>query len=206
MTKGFAGFLLLTLTASAIAAGQSSSSNWVKQEKKDAFTGTSYVQFMLPGKFLTPPQHGTLAAPALVLQCVPGETKVHKGWYSAGKLSSAWIDVGASFNGTANGVPVEYRRDDDRPDSSVWVESTDLVGLFPPPSLNGRPAGSNELDYMLFGNAGMHKVNTTPPVRKLVLMANEYLGAAIVMEFDLTDLDGADGIASQCGLAMYPKN
>lgn len=170
--------------------------SWTKQEKTDAFSGTKYVQYTLAGRFLTPPQHGTLTAPALVLQCVPGEAKYTKGWYSAGKLIKAWIDVGASINSTADGVPVMYRRDDGKAQSELWSKSTDLVALF--------PSGFG-LNHILFAHDLIHKVNTTPPVHKLVLMTDEYMGTGIVMQFDLTDLEGPESIASQCGLAIYPK-
>ena len=39
-------------------------------------------------------------------------------------------------------------------------------------------------------------------VHEVVLMADEYLGARVVMQFDLT---GIDEIASGCGLAVYEK-
>jgi hypothetical protein len=178
------------LTPSAFAQ------NWTKQEKTDAFSGTKFIQYTLPGKFLTPPQHGTLSAPALILQCVPGEAKYSKGWYSAGKLIKGWIDVGASINSTIDGVPVMYRRDDGKAQSELWSKSTDLVALFP---------SGLELNHILFAHDLIHKVNTTPPVHKLVLMTDEFMGTGIVMQFDLTDLEGSDSIASQCGLAIYPK-
>ena len=188
-----ASFLALAV---CLLATSVSAQGWAKQEKTDAFSGTNLVQYTLTGRFLTPPQRGSLDAPALVLQCVPGEAKFTKGWYSRGRLVKAWIDVGASINGTVDGVPVMYRRDDGKPQSELWSKSTDLMALFP---------SNLGINHILFSHDLIHKVNTSPPVHKLVLMADEYLGTGIVMQFDLADLDGPDGIASQCGLAIYQK-
>ena len=59
-----------------------------------------------------------------------------------------------------------------------------------------------QADEAFYGHFMPHKMGTTTPVTKLVLVADEYLGAGIVIQFDLT---GIDEIASACGLAIYEK-
>jgi hypothetical protein len=166
---------------------------WEKLGKTDAFTGNSYVQYSLPGNFLTPPHNGSLNAPSIVLECAPGEKKYIGKWYSAGQFIKGYVSVGAILNNAPNGVAVLYRRDDGKAQSAYWAASTDGKGLFP---------SGIQLNNILYGHDLVHKVSTTLPVKKLVLMADEYLGVGIVMQFDLT---GIDDIASGCGLAIYEK-
>lgn len=166
---------------------------WSKTEKSDAFTGHSYVQYTLAGRLLTPPRDSGAAPPRLILQCFPHEKKYTGKWYSAGQFVKAYIEVGAVLNHSAGEIPVLYRRDDGKAQSDSWGISTDGTSLF---------LSVLQGDEAFFGHFMPHKVGTTPPVSKLVLMADEYLGTGIVMQFDLA---GIDEIASGCGLAIYEK-
>lgn len=190
--RSYKRFLILVLAAPLLSL-PSCAQTWEKLDKKDAFTGNSYIQYSLTGKFLTPPRDGAVDAPRIVLECLPGEKKFSGKWYSAGQFIKGYIAVGAILNDTTNGVAVSYRRDDGKPQSAFWSISTDRNGLFP---------SGFQLNNILYGHDLIHKVNTTPPVKKLVLMADEYLGVGIVMQFDMT---GIDDIAGGCGLAIYEK-
>ncbi len=56
-----------------------------------------------------------------------------------------------------------------------------------------------QADEAFDGHFMPHKAGTTPPVAKLVLMADEYLGAGVVVQFDLAGIDDiAAGAASLC--------
>ncbi|MGA9062650.1 MAG: hypothetical protein WB341_13400 [Terracidiphilus sp.] len=97
------------------------------------------------------------------------------------------------LNHSAGEIPVMHRRDDGKAQSDSWGISTDGTALF---------FSVMQADEAFYGHFMPHKANTTPPVAKLVLMADEYLGAGIVVQFDLT---GIDEIGSGCGVAIYEK-
>lgn len=181
--------LALVLLASPPLCAQ----GWDKAEKTDAFTGNSYVQFAVTGRFLTPPRDGGANPPRMILQCYPHEKKYAGKWYSAGQFIKAFVDVGAVLNHSAGEIPVMYRRDDGKAQSESWGISTDGTALF---------LSAMQADEAFYGHFLPHKAGTTPPVKKLVLMADEYLGTGIVMQFDIT---GIDEIASGCGLVIYEK-
>jgi len=166
---------------------------WSKAEKTDEFTGNKYVQYELRGRFLTPPRDGGANPPQLVLQCFPNEKKYSGKWYIAGQFIKAYVEVGAVLNHSAGEIPVMCRRDDGKARSDSWGISTDGTALF---------LSVLQADEAFYGHFMPHKMGTSPPVAKLVLMADEYLGTGIVMQFDLA---GIDEIASGCGLAMYEK-
>lgn len=166
---------------------------WTKTDKTDAFSGNSYVQYRLTGKFLTPPRDGGVTSPTLILQCSPHEKKYNGKWYFDGQFIKAFINVGAVLNHSAGQIPVMYRRDDGKAQSEQWGISTDGTALF---------ISEMEADEAFYGHFLPHKVGTSPPVTKLVLMADEYLGTGIVMQFDLT---GVDEVGSACGLAIHQK-
>ena len=181
------------LLAFAVLVPSLCAQGWSKTEKTDAFTGNSYVQYALTGRFLTPPRDGGATPPILILQCYPHEKRYAGKWYSAGQFIKSYVQVGAVLNHSAGEIPVMYRRDDGKAQSDSWGISTDGTSLF---------LSVMQADEAFYGHFMPHKVGTTPPVSKLVLMADEYLGAGVVMQFDLT---GIDEIASGCGLAIYEK-
>ena len=100
------------LLAFALLAPPLCAQGWNKTDKTDAFTGNSYVQYALTGRFLTPPRDGGATPPSLVLQCYPHEKKYAGKWYSAGQFIKAYVQVGAVLNHSAGEIPVIYRRDD----------------------------------------------------------------------------------------------
>lgn len=183
----------LLALALAVLAPSLCAQGWVKAEKTDAFTGNSYIQYTLTGRFLTPPREGAQTQPRMILQCFPGEKKYAGKWYLAGRFIKAYVETGAVLNHAQGEIPVLYRRDDGKAQSDSWGISTDGTALF---------LSVMQADEAFYGHFMPHKAGTTPPVVKLVLMADEYLGAGVVVQFDLA---GIDDIASGCGLAMYEK-
>lgn len=176
-----------------MVATYASAQEWQKTDKVDAFTGNRFTQYVLVGKFLTPPNQPAIPAPSMVLQCAPGEHRYAGKWYTRASFIKGYFNVGAVLNNTPNGIPVLYRLDDGKPKPASWSVSTDGTGLFPE---------DVELNTVMFNHFMPHKENSSAPVKKLVLMADEYLGTGIVMEFDLSQ---AEGVASACGLTIYQK-
>jgi hypothetical protein len=166
---------------------------WQKTENVDAFTGNSFTQYVLTGKFLTPPKVPGVSAPTITLQCVPGERRYAGKWYSRARFIKGYFTVGAVLNNTPGGVVVLYRLDDGKAKSALWPVSTDGAGLFPP---------DIELNTVMFNHFMPHKENSSPPVKKLVLMADEYLGVGVVMEFDFSQ---AEPVTASCGLTLFQK-
>lgn len=170
-----------------------STEQWQRTEQKDAFSGTSYTQFLLTGHFLTAPRIPPSVPPSLILRC--NERRKAYGYheYSNGKLLSAYLNVGAVLDRTLRGVPVMYRLDDGKPQSENWDVSTDGTSVF---------FGEMSVDTMLYGHFLPHKENTSPPVHKVVIAVDEYMGAQVVIQFDLPD---PTLVADACGVLLHKK-
>ncbi len=82
----------LLALALAVLAPSLCAQGWVKAEKTDAFTGNSYIQYTLTGRFLTPPREGAQTQPRMILQCFPGEKKYAGKWYLAGRFIKAYVE------------------------------------------------------------------------------------------------------------------
>lgn len=67
--------MLAVLVLPALALAAPSEAGWFKEEKTDPLRSTHYLQFVLAGRFLTPPRQ-TSPDPKLVVQC--GHVMAHK--------------------------------------------------------------------------------------------------------------------------------
>jgi len=183
--------LFIAISASA---SQQALSEWNQSQKTDALRGISYPQFILIGKWLTPPKHGA-DAPSLVIHCQPGRYsfghangKFIDGYFVAGAVLDAHVGTGG-----ASSVTVQYRLDDKKIQSGFWGPSTDYGGAF---------FSAPELDNLLYGHMLPHKEGTGDPVRKVVIAADEYLAAQVVAQFDMPD---PTQVAEACGVIFHKR-
>ncbi|MGB7281881.1 MAG: hypothetical protein WBE13_06435 [Candidatus Acidiferrum sp.] len=165
---------------------------WARTEKKDELRGTAYTQFVLTGKFLTPPKQVS-ADPTFVVDCIPGEHRQGATWEKRGKFVDAYIAVGAVVDFHENGTAVRYRLDDGKVHSDSWGHSTDGTGIF---------AAETQLSTLLYGHFMPHKEGSGEPIRKAVIAVDEYQGAEVVMEFNLPD---PTLVADACGLILHKR-
>jgi hypothetical protein len=193
--------LLIAFVAVAIAHAQTSSptsTTWIREDKIDQFRGTKYVQFALPGRYLTPPSNSsTDFFPTIVVRCLPGEnSKGHrKGKLIDGRISVGTIvDTDVAESGSVLTL-VQYRLDDGKVQAENWPHSTNFSAIF-----FGGLFPDSDLSNILYGHVFYHKENTTPPVRKLVVSVPEYLAGDVVMQFDLPD---PAEVAEACGVIWH---
>ena len=176
-----ASVLLTTLCPSQ------SQPSWLREEKADPLRGTHFVQFSLEGKYLTAPRQAPASAtPAMVVRCVPG---TYNHGHSKGKFLNGYIFVdGVIDTGQAGSVHVQYRLDNGKLQNDDWSHSTDFSGVFFP---------SMGFNNLLYGHLLPHKEGTNPQVRKVVVGLEEFLGAEVVVQFDMPD---ATEVAETCGV------
>ena len=186
MKKASAAVLGLCLSIVCLAE----STKWEREDKTDPLRGTSYSQYTLTGKFLTPPKMATTEAPVFIVKCIPGGHRRVSGGYTNGKLLDAYIIARGVVNHSSSNAFVQYRLDDGKMHKEYWGVGTDGTAIFPP---------EIELNTVLYGHFMKHKEGTNDPTKKLVMGVNEYLGAEIVMQFDLPD---PAEMADACGLLI----
>ncbi len=184
-------FALITIIG-MYGYGSAQQSEWQRQDKTDALRGTAYTQFVLTGKFLTPPRQAA-AAPVFVMKCSPGEYRHGATWRKNGKYMGAYIVVGAVVNSGTSGIRTQYRLDNGKIHDELWDSGTDGTAIFPP---------IIELNTVLYGHFLPHKEGSGDSVRKLVISVAEYLGVDVVMEFDMSQSEAA---ADACGLILHKK-
>jgi hypothetical protein len=163
---------------------------WQREDKTDPLRGTSYSQYTLTGKFLTPPKMHTEDSPVFIVKCIPGGHHKVNGGYTNGKLLDAYITARAVVNYSPRGVGVQYRLDDGKMHTELWGVATDGTAIFLP---------EIELNTVLYGHFMKHKEGTNDPVHKVIIGVNEYLGAEVVLQFDLPD---PAEMADACGLLI----
>jgi hypothetical protein len=166
------------------------SPTWQRENKTDPLRGTSYAQFTLTGKFLTPPKTTEGGDPVFVVKCMPGEHRHIYGGFLNGKFLDAYIAVHAVVNHSPRGIGVQYRLDDTKMHTELWHVGTDGTAVFLP---------DIELNTVLYGHFTRHKEGTNDPTKKVVIGVNEYMGAEVVMQFDLPD---PTEVADACGLLV----
>lgn len=154
---------------------------------------THYSQYTLAGKFLTPPSNTNGQPPVFVIKCIPTAHRRSGGGYVNGKLMDSYITMHTVVNHSSKEIFVQYRLDDSKMHKEFWGVSTDGTAIFPP---------EIELNTVLYGHFLPHKEGTNDPIKKLVLGANEYLGAEVVVQFDLPD---PTEVADACGLLIHKK-
>lgn len=184
-------FLAFTLGHSAAqTASDTPPDKWVRETKVDPLRETQFELFTLGGRFLTPPRNAKSdARPAIILRCSPGSFirghahgKFLNGYFYVGTV----VDTQVTSSGTR--VPAKFRLDEGKlQDASGWSHSTDYSSIF---------FGDIDLNTFLYGHFMPHKENTTPPVKKIVIGIDEYLGGEVVMQFDMPD---PTEVADACG-------
>jgi hypothetical protein len=180
-----------TPVASPTPAG--STSKWEREDKSDPLRGTSYSQYSLTGKFLTPPHTSNGEPPVFIVKCIPTNHRRSGGGYVNGKLMDAYIVMRSVVDHSSSKVFVQYRLDDSKMHKEWWGVGTDGTAIFPP---------EIELNTVLYGHFLPHKEGTNDPIRKLVLGVDEYLGAEVVIQFDFPD---PTEMTDACGLLIHKK-
>ncbi|MFP5226878.1 MAG: hypothetical protein ACLGXA_04565 [Acidobacteriota bacterium] len=175
------------MLVAAIATMHASAQEWQSTVKSDALTGKSFTQFVLRGKFLTPPaQWDGSSAPSISLRCDPAG---HRGRLS-GRFIDGFIDANAVIdltNGKAS--TVHYRLDDGKVQTAEELEvgtSTDYQAL---------SVTSMFLSNILWGHELPHKPHSSDQVHKFVIAVQQHLGGQIVMQFDMPD---AEQVGAAC--------
>jgi hypothetical protein len=198
------GKLAFAVTGAAfLASTLMPAQEWKRTEETDAFRGTHYVQFVLQGRFLTPPKAGSAQPPIIVAQCQPGKRlRVFNGRFLDGFvvtgaiLSSQVIEKDTVFGGRSlpTVIGVQFRLDDGKIQSQEWNPSTDGTSAFFP---------EIALNTLLYGHFLPHKEGTGAPIRKVVLAINEAMGSEIVIQFDMPD---PSVIAEDCGVITHKRS
>jgi len=173
-------FAVLALASTAF--GQ-----WTKTQDVDQLRGTQLVRYSLDGVFLTAPSHTAPDAhPTMIVQCTLGDFKFHT---AHGKLVKAYIVVGTVL-GSDHG---EFRLDDGKVQQGYWSYSTDYSSIF---------LDETGLANLLYGHMLLHKENTTPPVKKVVISVSEHLAGEVVMQFTMPD---PTEVADACGVIVHKR-
>jgi hypothetical protein len=179
-----------TAQPTAVQSSTAQSPTWQREDKTDPLRGTSYSQYTLTGKFLTPPKMHTEDPPVFIVKCIPGGHRKVNGGYLNGKLLDAYIMARTVVNHSPRGVGVQYRLDDGKMHADSWGVATDGTSIFLP---------EIELSTVLYGHFMKHKEGTSDPVHKVIIGVDEYLGAEVVVQFDLPD---PTEMADACGLLI----
>jgi hypothetical protein len=190
-TKWLALILLWSVTLPS--QSQEGTAVWKRSEQSDAFSGAQYSQFVLVGRYLTPPHNAQTAPPALILKCHDREHSVGYHVFRSGDRLASYLSIGAVLNRSAQGVPVMYRLDDGKPQTEQWSVSTDGLSAF---------FGETTLNNLIYGHIVAHKDNSSPPVRKVVIAMDEAFATRIVMQFDMPD---ASAISDSCGMTIHKR-
>jgi hypothetical protein len=191
-------FITVVLIFVSMATGRAQS-QWQTKQGQDAFRGTSFTEFRLEGKYLAAPANGD-ATPSLLLRCVPGE-RGHGRKYD-GKLLDGFLFVGqavveaeVSYDNSSR-VETQYRLDDGKVHTAYLYHSKNFKSV----SLKAPFCGECIIEDLLYGHQMPHKEGSGPQVKKVVLSIPEYLGANVVIEFDLPD---SSEVASACGISFH---
>jgi len=187
--------LVLSLLVSVPRGSQAQevSRNWESIKKTDPLRGNSYILFLLAGKFLTAPKRSDSSNPVMVLKCEMGS---HNRGHVHGKLLAGYIVAGgvvdaAGDSASVGTVPVEFRLDDGKLQSRNWDHSKDYSAVF-----------FGEVDFwtILYGHMLIHKENTSPQVRKLVIGVSQFLDSDVVIQFDFPE---STEVADACGAILH---
>lgn len=216
MKAKLAALVLVVSGLLCVAASGWAQAEWVRTEKTDPLTNSSFVRFTLDGKFLQAPSKGGVDKPTFVLECDPSKTKwrgtVHGKLLRAFIVTGAVLDsevvtvTGALSESNQSSVGVLYRRDDEKKiQHDEWEHSTNFSGLFLSyHSASGfvHDNGEVRLNQLFYGHDVIHREGKGEQVRKIVLSVPEYLGGSVVMQFDLPDVTT---VADSCGLIEHNR-
>jgi hypothetical protein len=174
-------FRLLFAAACAwlLASGIAEAETWQATEKTDVLTDARSTEYVLAGKFINVPTRGGSNSPRLVVQCAHGVGS------KPGHRIASYLIVGTVLQSTEVG----FRIDDGKAQPGFnWKLSNDLTsGFFDAP----------DLTEFLYGHMFKHKIDTSRPVHKLVIVMTEYAGGNIAMQFDMPD---PSEVARACGI------
>jgi hypothetical protein len=191
------------LVASAVALAQDQKQpQWEVKQVTEPFRGSTYTAFTLQGKYLTAPANGPDQIPALLLRCMPG-ARGHKNYKFDGKMLEAFLIVGQSvvvesdiaYDASAR-VTTEYRLDDGKVQTDYLYHSSSFKAI----SLKAPGCAECLIDNLFYGHQMPHKEGTNPQVKKVVVSIPEYLGANVVIQFDLPDVSE---VAAACGVTYH---
>lgn len=187
-------------TENETVATESNAPKWTREDQTDPLRGTQFAQFTLRGKYLTPPRdvapHST---PAIVVRCIPGR---HSRGHTNGEFLEGYLHVGGVVDSEISGeghasVSVEFRLDDGKLQYATWSHSTDYSSVFFSADFG---SGWGEFANLLYAHRTYHKEDTNPQVRKVVIGLQEFLGAEVVMQFDMPD---ATDVGEACGVIWH---
>jgi hypothetical protein len=163
---------------------------WRYTKQDEPLHGTSFDQFVLDGKYVTPPS-GAKGQPSIVVHC------------SNGKFKDAFLIVGGVIQYTQNSeggvahslkgatqAKIEMRWDDKKnPDSDRWEISNDGKAL---------SFDKVQLIKLMTGHLLGHPGDPSQLVHRQVLGVVEAFGNEIVMQFEMPQNDAP--IVQSCGL------
>lgn len=193
----------IVVTALPLIGVAQTTPQWEREEKTDQLRGTTYSQFSLAGKFLTPPKNLS-GEPRMVVRCIGGQKqRKGNGGYTNGKFLTGFIAVGTVLDSGDSAPPgriqVQFRLDDGKIQTREWANSTDYSAIF---FYEEFGSGWGQFANLLYGHELYHKENTNPQVRKVVIAVDQYLGGEIVMQFDMPD---ATVVGDTCGIIEHHK-
>jgi hypothetical protein len=190
--------IFMSLTLLPLARAENA---WKRSEKTDPLRGTSYVEYVLPGTFLSPPKSSSFTVPLMVVHCLP---RKRLGGFN-GTFLEGFVAVGTVLNTTVTEhegmftgksfptvIPALYRLDGGKVMTENWSPSTDGTAAY----FNAASLGN-----FLFGHI-LHKRGTTGAISKVRVAFNEYLAAEVVMQFDMPD---PTEVAESCGITYGKK-
>jgi len=164
--RGVKTTLVLLAVSACTAVGQTT--EWQYSKQNDPLHATSFDQYVLPGKYITPPSHiGAHDAPAIVLHC------------SGGKFKAGYLVIGAVVDRNGNGQSRVEMRLDDKLSTEFWAVGTDGQAVF--------LDGNIDLLKILYGHWLPHKEGKGDFIRKEIFGVQEAFGSTIVMQFDMPD-------------------
>jgi hypothetical protein len=189
MKVAFTPILVAIIFAAISMAGQTPQSEpamWEYSKWTKPMTGVEYDQFVLHGKYLTPPSQADGNGPKLVVHCSDG--KLRRGEFFVGAVVRH--DPGAhSLKGIVQSQ-VQMRMDDKKKlDDDWWEISNDWKTLF---------FDRQQLAKLMTGRLLGHPSDQNSLIHRLTLGVVESLENQIVMQFEMPQDDAQ--IVESCGL------
>jgi len=186
--------------------------DWKQVHKTDPLHDSTYEEFRLEGKWLTPPQRSASRNPVLVLQCRPGGPYTRSRWDSTyrrdahgklhGEYLASYIDTGTVLDG-GSFVATEYRLDAKPPQKACMGISTDYTSAYFDVYSSAQSCipGRTDVDDILLGRGAL-KEGETRQTHKVLFAFHEHLGAQILIQFDFPDVAQ---VADQCGWIEHKR-
>lgn len=170
---------LLFLAGTGVLVAQS----WEKSKWENPLYGKSFDQFILSGRYLTPPSTVGPDAPRLVVHCA--NRKFASGEFMLGAV--AQHSGTKSLKGSWQSQ-VDMRLDDRKKTEDWWEYSNDGKTLF---------FDGNQLDKLLTGKLLGHP-SKDPLTKRVILGVTEAFGNEVIVQFDMP-ADQSE-IIEMCGL------